>query len=107
MMFMDYFGFLRWIFGKMDQMSKKSGQAVGVLHCSVETHTAMKAHAKACGMPRRRMAEWEAGQVSGSPRRSRNEVRYAAAKPLFTAWKIAVFWFCFVSVAPRTCLLDK
>ena len=43
MMFMDYFGFLSWILEKKGLNHQKSGQAVGVLRCGVETHPAGKA----------------------------------------------------------------
>ena len=46
-----------WIFGKMDQMSKNLGKLSG-------RGRPTPRH----GMPRRDVAEWEAGQASGSPR---------------------------------------
>ena len=64
MMFMDYFEVFELDLKKKGLNHQKSGQAVGVLRCSVETHIAAKAHAKA----------WPNGRL----------VNYAATKLLFT-----------------------
>ena len=88
---------------------QKFGQAVRVLRSGVETHAVAKAHTKA--WPNGRLVKPRVRRGVAELCRSEGLHRSVAVlrwvKPLFTAWKIAVFWFCFISVAPRTRLLEK
>ena len=100
MMFMDYFRVFEFDFWKKGRNKKKSGQAVEVLRCSIETHAMVKAHAMPQhGMPCHGVAEWEAGQASGSSRcraelRHNEELRIGEATVHNT--EISVFClFCF------------
>ena len=61
------------ILEKKKAENNKVGQVVGVLRSGEDL--------------RQGVAEWEAGQASGSLRCS----SFVEAKPLFTAWKIVVF----------------
>ena len=63
MMVMDYFGFLSWIYGKMDQ-KRKIWAIAGVLRSGEETPRSGE------GTPHRGEAEREVGQASSSSRLS-------------------------------------
>ena len=66
MMVMDYFGFLSWISGKMDQ-KRKIWAIEGVLRNGEEIpHNGEEIPHNSKGTPRRGEAEREAGQASGS-----------------------------------------